>query len=293
MQCQTKGTVCLHNYHVGNYRAHAHLAIKHSIPLQRSLKQFQVGVPVQRREQLPALLTWVAALGLWVSMSWIRWIHTAYGPAQRHILKPTVQGVTAAHPGLKPVQWGVCLRWGFAPQVSRLAAGPCLAKQTCLWVTALREEAGSMEVEICPCCQQPCWSNSVWTSLSWDTCPAGHGVKHPLGFAGFCSCIAHPHGNNFNRPAWHPYFKVDSREMSTVPTCKQNHLLWQLRLHWRTAPNILPASLRGWGTPARHEGFCLWKGEVPTGLAVMVLPAAFLLPLAANHCRQGFQWEHS
>lgn len=46
--CQGKGTVCLDNYHLGNYRAHAQLAIKYSILLQRSLKQLQTRMPVQR-----------------------------------------------------------------------------------------------------------------------------------------------------------------------------------------------------------------------------------------------------
>lgn len=81
MQCQAKGTVCSRNYHVGNYRAHAQRAIKHSVPLQRSPKQFQAGVPVQRGGAASS------CAGLWgcgVSVSWIGWIHAACGPAQRH-----------------------------------------------------------------------------------------------------------------------------------------------------------------------------------------------------------------
>lgn len=46
--CQGKGTVCLHNYHLGNYRAHAQLAIKYSILPQRPPKWFHAGMPVQR-----------------------------------------------------------------------------------------------------------------------------------------------------------------------------------------------------------------------------------------------------
>ena len=46
--CQGRGTECLHNYHLGNYRAHAQLAIKYSILLQRSPKQFQTGLSVWR-----------------------------------------------------------------------------------------------------------------------------------------------------------------------------------------------------------------------------------------------------
>lgn len=73
-----------------------------------------------------------------------------------------------------------------------------------------------------------------------DPSPAGHGAEQTLGSAGFCSCIGHPHRNNFNRSTWHPYFKVACREMSTVPISKLNHLLWQLWLH----------HLKGWSQPA-------------------------------------------
>ena len=99
--CQGKGTVCLHNYHLGNYRAHTQLAIKYSILLQRSLMQFQTDVPVQRG----AVSSSAGVQGCEVNVSWIR------GPAQAHavahprgtILKPAVGGASAAHPGLKPV----------------------------------------------------------------------------------------------------------------------------------------------------------------------------------------------
>lgn len=156
-----------HNYHVGNCRAHAQLAIKHSIPLQRSLKQFQVGVPVQRREQLPALLAWVAALGLWVSMSWIRWTHTAYGPAQRHHFEACSARSQCCSRRAETSPVGSVLEMGPCPS-SFQAGSRSTSGKTDLPVSYSIMGGGwflAKEVEICPCCQQPCWSNSVWTPL--------------------------------------------------------------------------------------------------------------------------------
>lgn len=120
---------------------------------------------------------------------------------------------------------------------------------------ALWEEAGSWarEVETCPCCQEPCWSNSVWTPLSLvhgGSMPSRPWSRADLGFCckTHCSCIGHPHRSNFNRPPLHPYFKVDSREMSTIHISKQNHLLWQLWLH----------HLEDWTQPAPRFS---WEAE--------------------------------
>lgn len=219
--------MCFHNYHLGNYRAHAQLAIKYNILLQRSLKQFQAGVPVQRG----AASSSASGQGCGVSVSWIR------GPAQAHtvahpkgtILKPTVRGVAAAHPGLKPVCKPVCLRCGLGPRlqgwqwVHLWHKGPAFELRR--W--GRRLVPGPGEQKLAPAAESQCWSNSAWTPSSrihWGAV-AGCGAEQTPSLVCFCSCIGHPHMNNFNRPTWHPYFKVDSGEMNTVHKLKQNHLL--------------------------------------------------------------------
>lgn len=214
MQCQAKGTVCSHNYHVGNYRAHAQLAIKHSIPLQRSPKQFQAGVPVQRREQLPALLA-CRPVGervldqmdthcLWPSPE---------APFSSPQCKESVlltqgwnqpDGECASDGALllKLPGWQQVHVWHNRPACELWHYGRRLVPGLGKWklVPAARSHAGAT------LCGQPCH----W--FTWNPCPAGHRAEQTLGFAGCCSCLGDPHRNNFNRPAWHPHFKVDSRE---------------------------------------------------------------------------------
>lgn len=110
------------------------------------------------------------------------------------------------------------------------------------------EEDGSWgrKAESGPGCWEPCWSSSAWSPSSpvLQGSGAGHGAEQPPGLVCLCSCICHPHRNNFSTPTWHPCFKVDSRKMSTVHKPKQNHLLWQLWLR----------HLEHWTQPAPH--FC-------------------------------------
>lgn len=210
-----------------------------SIPFQRSPKQFQAGVPVQREKQLPALLV-CRAVGECV-LDWMD-THCPEVPFCSPQWEESVlltqgwnqsDGECSCHgallitlPGWQQVHvWcnrPACELWHYG---RRLLPGPGKWKR----VPAASSHAGAT------LCGHPCH----W--FEGDPCPAGHGAEQTLGFSGFCSFVGHLHRSNFKRPAWHPYFKVDSGEMSTVHISKQNHLLWQLWLHhledWtQTAP---------------------------------------------------------
>lgn len=211
MQCQAKGTVCSHNYDVGNYRAHAQLAIKHSIPSRGLQSSSRLACLCKGGSSFQ--LCW--HVRLWVGMFWIRWIHSACGSSQRHPFEAHNTRSQCCSSRAETSPMGPCSSSCQAGSrsmsgitdlpVSYGSVGRRLVPEPGKWklVPAAKSHARAT----------PCGHACHW--FMGNPCPAGHGTEQTLGFAGCSSYIGHPHRNNFNRPAWHPYFQVDSRE-STV-----------------------------------------------------------------------------
>ena len=140
--------MCLCNYHLGNYRAHAQLAIKYSTLLQRSPERFQTSVPVERG----AAASSVGVQGCGVSVSGTGDLRTdaPSGPPQRHRFEAQCCSPRAeiSLTGSMSGDGASCLVGG-AGSEDTSGRGACPVKVTALW-----EEAASWarEAETYPRC---------------------------------------------------------------------------------------------------------------------------------------------
>lgn len=142
---------------------------------------------------------------------------------------------------------GVWPRWGLTPHRQGWQCARLWQKGPHFSVRALREEGSSWVRKAEPGfgCWELCCSNSGNAPLSVNQgSVAGCGEEQAPCLVCLCSCVGLPYKNSFDRPTWHPYFKVGSRKMSTVHKPKQKHLLWLLRSY----------HLEQWAQPAPH--FC-------------------------------------